>query len=66
MEKKISAMKKFDDIEFLSPHKKIRIFVCRFISYAWKATQPLIIGATVIYSINNNKGFRDVIDHNLP
>jgi len=31
-------MKKFDDIEFLSPHKKIRIFVGRFVSYSRKTT----------------------------
>ena len=32
-EKKISAMKIFGRLEFLSPHKKIRIFVDTFVSY---------------------------------
>jgi hypothetical protein len=63
-QKKISVMKIFDRIEFLSPHKKIRIFVDTFASYLFRK-QPLIIGATVIYSNRNNKGFQNVISHDL-
>jgi hypothetical protein len=63
-EKKISAMKIFDCIEFLSPHKKIRIFVDTFVSYLLRK-QPLIIGATINYSNKNNKEFQNVIKHDL-
>ncbi len=63
-EKEISAMKIFDLIEFLPPHKKIRIFVDIFVSYILRK-QPLIIGATVIYSNKNNREFQNVIKHDL-
>jgi hypothetical protein len=63
-QKKISAMKIFDHIEFLSPHKKIRIFVDTYVSYLIRK-QPLIIGATVIYLNKNNKEFQNVINHDL-
>lgn len=62
--KKISAMKIFDHIEFLPPHKKIRIFLDTFVSYILRK-QPLIIGATVNYSNKNNQEFRNVINHDL-
>jgi hypothetical protein len=54
----------FEIIEFLSPHKKIRIFVDTFPSYLLRK-QPLIIGATVIYSNKNNQEFQNVINHDL-
>ena len=63
-QKKISAMKIFYRIEFLSPHKKIRIFVDTFESYLLRK-QPLVIGATVIYSNKNNKEFQNLINHDL-
>jgi hypothetical protein len=63
-EKEISAMKIFDNIEFLPPHKKIRIFVDTFVSYTLRK-QPLIIGATVIYSNKNNREFQSVMKHDL-
>ena len=62
--KKISSMKIFNRIEFLPPHKKIRIFLDTFVSYILRK-QPLIIGATVIYSNKNNKEFQNVINHDL-
>jgi hypothetical protein len=63
-EKEISAMKIFDRIEFLPPHKKIRIFVDTFVSYLMRK-QPLIIGATISYSDKNNREFQNVIRHDL-
>jgi hypothetical protein len=63
-EKVISAMKIFNHIEFLPPHKKIRIFVDTFVSYILRK-QPLIIEATVIYSNKNNREFQNVIKHDL-
>jgi hypothetical protein len=63
-EKKIFDMKIFDCIEFLSPHKKIRIFVDTFVLYLLRK-QPLIIEATIIYSNKNNKEFQNVIKHDL-
>jgi hypothetical protein len=63
-EKEISAMKIFDHIEFLPPHKKIRIFVDTFVSYILRK-QPLIIEATVIFSNKNNREFQHVIKHDL-
>jgi hypothetical protein len=63
-DKKISSMKIFDHIEFLLPHKKIRIFLDTFVSYIL-GKQPLIIEATVIYSNKSNKEFRRVINHDL-
>jgi hypothetical protein len=63
-QRKISAMRIFECIEFLSPHKKIRIFVDTFASYLLRK-QPLIIGASVIYSNKNNKEFQNLINHDL-
>ena len=63
-DRKISSMKIFDRIEFLPPHKRIRIFLDAFVSYVLRK-QPLIIGATIIYSNRDNKEFRDVINHDL-
>lgn len=63
-DKKISSMKIFDRIEFLPPHKKIRIFLDTFVSFILRK-QPLIIEAAVIYSDKNNKEFRNVINHDL-
>jgi hypothetical protein len=63
-EKEISAMKIFDNIEFLPPHKKILIFVDTFVSYTLRK-QPLIIGATVIYSNKNNREFQSIMKHDL-
>ena len=63
-EKEISAMKIFNNIEFLPPHKKIRIFVDTFVSYIFRK-QPLIIEATAIYSNKNNREFQNVIKHDL-
>jgi hypothetical protein len=63
-EKKISAMKIFDQIEFFSPHKKIRIFVDTFTSYLFRK-QPLFIKVTISYSNKNNKEFQNVIKHDL-
>jgi hypothetical protein len=63
-QKRISAMKIFNRIEFLSPHKKVRIFVDTFASYLI-GKQPLIIGATVNYSNKNNNEFQNVINHDL-
>ncbi len=62
--KEISAMKIFNRIEFLPPHKKIRIFVDTFVSYILRK-QPLIIEATVIYSNKNNREFQNIIKHDL-
>jgi hypothetical protein len=62
--REISAMRIFECIEFLSPHKKIRIFADTFASYLLRK-QPLIIGATVIYSNKNNKEFQNLINHDL-
>jgi hypothetical protein len=63
-QKRISAMKIFNRIEFLSPHKKVRIFVDTFALYLIRK-QPLIIGATVNYSNKNNNEFQNVINHDL-
>jgi hypothetical protein len=63
-EKEISAMKIFNHIEFLPPHKKIRIFVDTLVSYVLRK-QPLIIEATVIYSNKNNRKFQNEITHDL-
>jgi hypothetical protein len=63
-DKKISAMKIFERIEFLSPHKKIRIFVDTFVSYLLRK-QPLTIETTINYSNKNNKEFQNVIKHDL-
>lgn len=63
-QREISAMRIFECIEFLSPHKKIRIFVDTFASYLLRK-QPLIIGATVIYSNKNNREFQNLINHDL-
>jgi hypothetical protein len=63
-EKKISAMRIFDSIEFLPPYKKIRIFVDAFASYLLRK-QPLVIGVTIKYSNKNNKEFQNVIKHDL-
>jgi hypothetical protein len=57
-------MKIFDHIEFLPPHKKIRIFVDTFVSYTLRK-QPLIFEAKVIYSSKNNREFQNVIKHDL-
>jgi hypothetical protein len=63
-EKEISAMKIFNHIEFLPPHKKIHIFVDTLVSYVLRK-QPLIIEATVIYSNKNNRKFQNEITHDL-
>jgi hypothetical protein len=63
-QRKISALRIFEGIEFLSPHKKIRIFVDTFASYLLRK-QPLKIGATIIYSNKNNKEFQNVMNHDL-
>jgi hypothetical protein len=63
-QRKMSAMRIFECIEFLSPHKKIRIFVDTFALYLLRK-QPLIIGATIKYSNENNKEFQTVIKHAL-
>ena len=54
----MSAMRIFEYIEFLSPHKKIRIFVDTFELYLLRK-QPFIIGATIKYSNENNKRISD-------
>ena len=63
-QRKMSAMRIFECIEFLSPHKKIRIFVDTFALYLLRK-QPFIIGATIKYSNENNKEFQTVIKHAL-
>jgi hypothetical protein len=56
-QRKISPMKIFDNIELLSPHKKICILVDIFASYL-PIKQPLTIVATLRYSNGNNKEFQ--------
>jgi len=62
--KKISAMKIFDRIEFLPPHKKIRIFVDTFVSYMIRR-QPLVITTMIRYSDKENRKIQEVIRHDL-
>jgi hypothetical protein len=63
-EKNISAMKIFDRIEFLPPHKKIRIFVDTFVSYIIRR-QPLVITTTIRYSDKENRKIQDLVKHDL-
>jgi hypothetical protein len=62
--KKISAMKIFDRIEFLPPYKKIRIFVDTFVSYMIRR-QPLVITTMIRYSDKENRKIQEVIKHDL-
>lgn len=63
-EKNISAMKIFDCIEFLPPHKKIRIFVDTFVSYISRR-QPLVLTTAIRYSDKENRKIQDFIKHDL-
>jgi hypothetical protein len=62
--KKISAMKIFDRIEFLPPYKKIRIFVDTFVSYMIRR-QPLVITTMIRYSDKENRKIQEIIKHDL-